>query len=42
MSTSNSDFEKESERVLLEQKKIYDKMDFRKVFADKKELFDVL
>lgn len=37
MSTSNSDFEKESERILLEQKKIYDKMDFRKVFADKKE-----
>ncbi|MDQ5930387.1 MAG: hypothetical protein QG594_2175 [Bacteroidota bacterium] len=37
MSISNSDFEKESERVLQEQKKIYDKMDFRKVFADKKE-----
>lgn len=35
--SNNSDFEQQSERVLLEQKKIYDKIDFRKVFADKKE-----
>ncbi|PXY46996.1 hypothetical protein [Flavobacterium hydrophilum] len=37
MSTSNIDFEQQSENVLLQQKKIYDKMDFSKVFADKKE-----
>jgi hypothetical protein len=36
MSTSNIDFEQQSERVLHEQRKIYDKMDFRRVFADKK------
>lgn len=39
MSTSNNDmnFKQQSERALQEQKKIYDKMDFRKVFADRKE-----
>lgn len=37
MSASNVDFEQQSERVLNEQKKIYYKMDFPRVFADKKE-----
>lgn len=33
----NPDFEQESDRVVQEQNKIYDKMDFRKVFADRRE-----
>ncbi|GGF21415.1 hypothetical protein [Flavobacterium limi] len=36
MSASNIDFEQQSEKVLHEQREIYDKMDFRRVLADKK------